>query len=148
MKFVTLLNIYINHLENIQHRYCRGLITKEQRDQRRVDNEWWFHDICHYDDMPDRYVLRNYDELTDAEKEQYKNESYPLCALILYRNEIIPCYDDDYGQQVFAIIRGADVGGGAYNLNYAEEFCDTLDYYLEEEMMQDIENYYKSTSGE
>lgn len=50
-----------------------------------------------------------------------------LCEILCYRGKEIPVYNDDYGQQMYAIYEGKILSGGAYNFAAEFDFCDMID---------------------
>ena len=135
--FTNMLTAHENRLYNLGERFRRQLITEEALNAAFYNEESSWRDFL--------MVLRsyyNYDkvisaiDLTDEQKEQYKHPDpqFPLCGLLEYRGQVVPMYDDDYGQQVFAIFRGRDLVGGAYNMWYCDSFIDEIDYALDHEI--------------
>ena len=142
MNFDVALNIYLRNVENLQHRFMRKLISQDERDTGLALNRSWFHDIfTHLDDCFKELQLG---ELSDEMRQKYDVTplTFPLCSVILYRDHEIPCYDDDYGQQVFAIYNGQEWAGGAYNFYYELDFCFMLDHILEKEQLDKIAAEY------
>ena len=71
-------------------------------------------------------------EPNDEEKKLYDNiENYPLTGVIRYRKHIIPVYNDDYGQSLFAKIGDKEYSGGTYNSYCIYDFCYLFDYYID-----------------
>lgn len=123
---------YETSLSAIFHRQSRGDITEQEATSRRTLNRRWFHLIYS--------ALKPYEEvycqdLSPELRTKYdRDESYPLCSVIFYHGQEIPCYNDDYGQQVFARFEGCEWSGGAYNFCYADDFCVSLDLALEDKL--------------
>jgi hypothetical protein len=133
------LTIYDNNLYNYVVRHRRGLITDETFNALRYANLQWLQDILEeHDDLYTETAKPDLDEETVAKYDTQKDK-FPLCSVIRYRDIEIPCYDDDYGQQVFAVIDGNDVSGGAYNFAYPIEFVHAADYFLERKRIEEIE---------
>ena len=62
------------------------------------------------------------------------NGEYPY-KLFVYRDQYVPVYSDDYGQQDYTVIDGKTYGGGAYNFFADEVFCSEIDYILEKKII-------------
>lgn len=136
--FTLKLQQHENRLYVIQSKYMRGIYTQIERDAAlRAEFSAWF-DINLYEYQDARgYTLR---KPTAEDRKQYDNQpGFPLHAILIYRNHEIPMYDDDAGQQVFAIYNNETISGGAYNLSYCETFANTLDSYFDQEYLQEIE---------
>ena len=67
----------------------------------------------------------------DLRKGYDTDKNFPLCGVILYRDQKIPYYVDDYGQQVFGKFNGHEISTGAYNFNYCEDLVSAVDYYID-----------------
>ena len=50
-----------------------------------------------------------------------------LCEILCYKGKEIPVYNDDYGQQIYAVYEGKILPGGAYNFAAELDFCDMID---------------------
>jgi len=71
----------------------------------------------------------------EKDKFTYISESgckYEVVAILEYRNEIIPIYCDDYGQQNFIVFKGEEYCGGAYNICSERDFCAFVDCIKDE----------------
>lgn len=142
MDFNCAFQYYENNLHNLHLRCHKGLISKEARDcALRVNLSWLNHAL-------EGRGWNGYDEIFRENMDKSDVEKYDadgtLRSIIYYRGEEIPCYDDDYGQQVYAKIRGADVSGGAYNLDYALTFCIRMNEILQDEMLAFLDKYLET----
>jgi len=135
--FANMLSAHELRLHNLHERFERGLLSEEELRIAFATAESCWHDFLmelrphyHY------HKVISVADLTDEQKEQYKNPDpqFPLCGLLEYRGQVVPMYDDDYGQQVFAVFRGRDLVGGTYNLLYCESFMSEIDYALDHEI--------------
>lgn len=142
MSFTSILNLYLTTLETIEDKYHRDLISSGTRDCLLSQNRHWYQEMCLQEGVK-RYTTVSRPNISEAEHQKYDIPGMPVDELIVYRDNVIPCYDDDAGQQEVALIRGHVTGGGAYNFNYIDTFCDTLDYYLEEEYIAALNEKYK-----
>ena len=131
---------YERYLDSIYLHWKRGWINDDEMYHRRSINRAWFH-LVYAHLNPWNEVYR--DQLSPELIAKYDNQpNFPLCSIIFYHNEEIPVYDDDYGQQVFARWHDHEWSGGAYNLMYADQFCDELDNALEHQMWDQFEAKY------
>lgn len=142
MSFTSILNFYLTTLETIEDRYHRDLISSATRDCLLSQNMRWYQEMCLQEGIK-RYSTVSHSNISEAEHQKYDLPDMPVDELILYRDNVIPCYDDDAGQQEVAFIHGHLVGGGAYNFNYIDFFCDALDNYLEDEYIAALNENYK-----
>lgn len=53
-------------------------------------------------------------------------------AILEYKGDIYPVYNDDYGQQDFIVLDDTSFGGGAYNFGADYDFIDRIDSWLKE----------------
>jgi len=142
MDFNIALQYYEDNLYNLHRRCHKGLISKEERDcALRVNLSWLNHamDGSGWNGFVE--IFR--EKLTESDVGKYDVDD-TLRSIIYYRGEEIPCYDDDYGQQVYAKIRGVDVSGGAYNLDYALTFCMRMNEILQDEILAGLDKYYET----
>jgi hypothetical protein len=58
--------------------------------------------------------------------DEFNNYYFPY-KLLLYRQEKIPVYSDDYGQQDFIVYKGKAFYGGPYNFCADNDFCSFVD---------------------
>ena len=63
--------------------------------------------------------------------------------VIKYRNILIPVYDDDYGQQDFAVVLGKEISGGSYNHCSYLEFINYVDYELQNRFLNNEYDMFK-----
>ena len=140
MDFDTALNLYLRNVENLQHRFMCNLISKETRDAVLLNNFYWFRSVLLFDHIEGYFKEVPVSELSNELRQKYDvtPDTFPLCSVIFYRDHEIPCYDDDYGQQVFAVYDEENWSGGTYNLQYGPDFCSMLDAKLEQELLDKI----------
>lgn len=80
----------------------------------------------------DYSIVFSLSEPNDEEKKLYDTmENYPLIGVIRYRKHIIPVYNDDYGQSLFAKIGDNEYSGGTYNIYCICDFCYLFDCYID-----------------
>lgn len=132
MKFNDILDFYECNLFNIKQFRERKLYSEDYIDGMLRQNLKWFRAMASQCSSRYKEVF-----VGEGEKvEEYRFENQLPFKFIVYRDEKIPVYDDDYGQQDFAVIRGQVVSGGAYNFMSAEEFVYYMDEVLEREFLE------------
>ena len=132
MKFDDVLDLYEFNLFNIKVFRERKFYSEDYIEGMIRQNFSWFEAMAR--ECPSRYqqvVVKDSEDLED-----YRFENQLPFKFILYRGEKIPVYDDDYGQQDFAVIRGKVVSGGTYNLMAPDEFVYYMDQVLEREFLE------------
>lgn len=135
--FSNMLSAHEYQLHSLRSRFEHGLITKED-----LIIAFQTTQSCWRDFLMELRPYYNYDkvisaiDLTDEQKEQYKHPDpqFSLCGLLDYRGQVVPMYDDDHGQQVFAVFRGRDLAGGTYNMWYCDSFISEIDYALDHDI--------------
>lgn len=132
MKFNDILAFYEFNLFNIKQFRKRKLYNEDYIEGMMRQNFTWFENLA--SQYPNRY--KEVSVKNDKNLEKYRFEDQLPFKFVLYRGEKIPVYDDDYGQQDFAVIRGQVVSGGAYNFMSAEEFVYYMDRVLEQEFLE------------
>lgn len=132
MKFNDILEFYEFNLFNIKKFRKRKLYNEDYIEGMMRQNFTWFENLA--SQYPNRY--KEVSVKNDKNLEKYRFEDQLPFKFVLYRGEKIPVYDDDYGQQDFAVIRGQVVSGGAYNFMSAEEFVYYMDRVLEQEFLE------------
>lgn len=55
-----------------------------------------------------------------------------------YRGVVVKVYFDDPGQQLYAIVNGETVSGGAFNSEPQYEFSEAIDYAIDKIMLSQI----------
>lgn len=65
-----------------------------------------------------KYNIKNNDE---------EDTEYPLYGLLEYREEKIPVYIDENGQQLFIVYQEQEISGGSFNIHCEEDFCYAID---------------------
>jgi hypothetical protein len=133
MEFKELLEIYKHQLYFIKRHQKLGSYTDDYLMGRRHANFRWFQDMLLF------VVNREYEILdaTEEELKAYEHDGDWPSRLISYRGEIIPVFIDDYGQQLFTVIRGEEHSGGSFNIDAEEDFMYQMDAVLEEEFLGD-----------
>lgn len=142
-KFRDLLLEYLFVLGGIQDKLKRGIINNETANTLRYYNLDWLHwtrgrtleDKEIFTESRDKRKLNNKKFLLPEEKRCPGCDDGKPYRIITYRGIEIPVYDDDYGQQDFAIVLGQEISGGSYNFFSVEEFIDASDRLLEEKFL-------------
>ena len=135
-----------SRLFNIYLRWKRELISVHEMGLLRSVNEEWYHSI-YFLLNPPTVIKIDSPEMTKELRQKYDTEpDFPLAYIICYHGEMIPVYDDDYGQQYFAKFRDMTWSGGAYNLYPDPEFCERLDSCRERAMWQAYETESASST--
>lgn len=162
-KFWNILGQYYHMLCFNKRDLDLGDITEKEFLTRNYINMEWFHEMIY-----SMLSLRDYARISrDEKKLRLKKfrlsdkERCPGCddgkpyKVITYRGFDIPVYNDDYGQQDFAIFMGKCISGGAYNLFSDQEFMSYVDHYLEKlfidneyDMHEEITRLLEAVSGE
>lgn len=135
--FSKMLSAHKYQLCSLRSRFEHGLITKKDLIIAfQTTLSCWRDFLSELRPYYNYYKVISAIDLTDEQKEQYKHPDpqFPLCGLLEYRGQVVPMYDDDYGQQVFAVFRGRDIAGGAYNMEYYDSFINEIDYVLDHEI--------------
>ena len=119
-----IMNTYVGHMIALYERHKRGLIDDSAFAASAHTNEYWFHQ------MFNPMIIIEGTRFTKKEMTMDYNSSFK------YRGVVFDVYFDDYGQQEFCKFNfnGKDYqwSGGAYN-SYAEyDFCQYLDYKIED----------------
>ena len=131
MKFNDLLQEYENKLN-----YVKRMTTSDALSFYHKTKDYW-----------DGYLKSSFDwfqqmkmlcedfnpkvrTATEKESTKYRNADgcSSLNGILEYRGEIIPVYNDDYGQQKFAVYLGREISGGSYNFCCEYDFCYEIDY--------------------
>jgi len=134
MTFKDLLDA---HEGNIEH--ARRMMQPDILAMTMKTEEYWRGYI--YSSFQMFQTLRNYcddgypkirTDLTEEEKVEFDTEKdFPLYGIMEYRGIKVPVYDDDYGQQMFAIYDGSTISGGSYNFFPEHEFVYFIDSKLD-----------------
>ena len=134
--YTNMLTAHENRLKSLNARWRRDAITlPELRAAFYIEQRAWQDFVWEMQHHYECGQVVTYDKLTDAQKQEYDiYPNMPLCGLLKYREQILPMYDDDPGQQVVAALRGEMISGGAYNLEYCEEFMSRVDYLLDHDI--------------
>lgn len=156
MTFTDILIEYCFNLTRIKSDIDRS--TTSQADSRsalRTNLDWFRYLRNQLLDYTD-YIEEIGDKRTLNRKEFLLPESKrcPGCddgkpyKVIKYRNVLIPVYDDDYGQQDFAIVFDKEISGGSYNLYSYIEFINYVDYELQNKFLNDEYDMFKEEISE
>lgn len=73
------------------------------------------------------------DDPTEEERQKYflaQYKEYPT-GILRYRNQEVPIYVDDYGQQEYMVFQGKEYAGGSYNFACRQDFCCMIDDVLD-----------------
>ena len=138
---LDIINFYNYRRANIKDRAARKLDSLDELLGRLRENYYWFAELSRVDLGYEGTINHN---LTKEERDQYRHaELGEVMYLILYRDMIIPVYDDGPGQQDVALINGEIVSGGAYNFAADEYFMfwvDNEEYFKDQ---KEVESYYQ-----
>lgn len=114
-----------------------------------VNREWFhymrrhlFNDEDIFEIITDKRRLGNKRFLLDEKHRCPGCEDGKPFKIIKYRGIDIPVYDDDYGQQDFAVIDGKIVSGGSYNFFADDEFIGYVDIMLEDKYLKNEYDMY------
>ena len=148
--FRHLLLEYYFILSSSQSKFEHKLMDEDTLDERLYVNLEWFHYLRSqlfkeeevFKVIKDRRIL-NKKMFLLPEKQRCPgcDDGRPF-KIIRYRNIDIPVYDDDYGQQDFAVINGEEISGGSYNFFAHEEFMNYVDRMLEKKYLEDDYNMH------
>ena len=147
---------YCFNLTRIKSDIERSLTSQaDSQSALRINLDWFRYVRNQLLDYAD-YVEEIRDQRTLNRKEFRLPESQrcPGCddgkpyKVIKYRNVLIPIYDDDYGQQDFAVIFGKEISGGCYNYYSYIEFINYVDYELQKRFLNDEYNMFKEEISE
>ena len=128
MNFEDALAIYESYLFRIRRYQKSGYYSQAYLDGMRSQNLSWFRDIVLDQDLVGW-------KRVDVDLSQFVYDGNEPLYVISYRGKLIPVYNDDYGQQVFAVINGKEFSGGAYNLYPEDYFTYQVDKLLEKEIL-------------
>lgn len=129
MTFRDILFIYNNKIDNARRRLARGLIDEHDYDIMIEDSLYW---LAHLKDFME---FEEWCKVRKPTEEEIKKYGELLVEIMEYRDDIIPIYNDDYGQSLHAVICGKDYGGGTYNFFPYVDFAFIYD--------REILTYYK-----
>ena len=120
MSFKDILFIYNMKMNNARIKLDRELITYDEFNLIRDEALYWLTHLKDMMNMDDWCLVRR---PTPEEVERYKD---PI-EIMEYRDDIIPIYNDDYGQSMYAFIFGKEYGGGTYNFQPYFDFSNIYD---------------------
>lgn len=137
---LDIINFYNNRRASIKARAERQLDSLDESLGRLRENHCWFTELSLFGNGYEGTVKQP----TEEERDQYRHaELGEVMYLILYRDIVIPVYDDDPGQQDVALINGKIVSGGAYNFAAAEYFMFYVDNEEYHKDQNEVINYYQ-----
>ncbi len=145
LKFRQLLIDYLDNCINIKQKMNRKGLSENDKnflEGQRHQNLLDFKRMKYYYIDEDEMFTSRLSTEKDSKKYKIKGD-YPLVEIFEYRGQIVPVYFDDYGQQMFAIYKGKELPGGAYE---AQPYCwlsDEIDSYLEKEFFESNKEYPK-----
>lgn len=141
MDFNTMLELHLGRLGRIQDRFLRTWYTEAERNAAlQAERTAWIDITLQFPADERGYSFRDADGLTVAEKQKFDiYPDYPLVGLMFYRDEVIPIYDDDSGQQVFAEWNGESFSGGSYNFEYLAYFAFALDEAFDDQFLTNFD---------
>lgn len=132
MEFQELLEQYENNIQ-----YANRMMTPESLSffKKTIDywngfkhaNFKWFQTMKDYSNFK---PFTREPKKKEKEELRYTNmngDIFEPCAILEYRNEIVPIYNDDYGQQEFILYKDNIISGGTYNLMADYDFCHEID---------------------
>lgn len=140
MNFEQQLSLHISRIRWLASRFYdsgEDVLSAAYSTERMA----WF-DIKRNLDYHPKVLL--YKDLSSEEIQRYDNQvtedgfHFPLEGLLMYRDKVVPFYDDDYGQQVFAVFEGETLPGGSYNPMYLTEFRDQIDSILDNRIFKEV----------
>lgn len=156
MTFTDILIEYCFNLTRIKSDIDRS--TTSQADSRsalRTNLDWFRYlrnqllDYTDYiEDISDKRTLNRKEFLLPESKRCPGCDDGKPYKVIKYRNVMIPIYDDDYGQQDFAIVFDKEISGGSYNLYSYIEFINYVDYELQNKFLNDEYDMFKEEISE
>jgi len=141
MNTKQLTELYEYHLAGVVHTYfsVHDDIDKDAIYTRIAYLRRFYHDLLHSNVQ--NFYRTCYKLPSEKDRQHfadYQSDSgiiYPLIGILHYRHYQIPIYDDDNGQQAFAVYHynGEDhiVSGGAFNLYYALDIAFQLDDFFD-----------------
>ena len=155
MQFRDVLLHYFSRLCNIKLNIERKYKTLHESSAELYTNLIWFQFVRDrafrleeiFEEINDENILNDKAFLLPEDKRYPGCEDGKPYKVIKYRNIYIPIYDDDYGQQDFAIVNGKEISGGCFNLFSYQEFIDAVDCYLQESYLKDEYDMNKELSA-
>lgn len=131
--YQDLLDSHNDRLANLRERWNRSLITEEDvRTAFYAEMSAWRDTMYSLLSIYTFYTTFEGNVIPEDLRKAYDTDKeFPLCGVILYRDQKIPYYVDDYGQQIFGKFNGHEISTGAYNFNYCEDLISAVDYYID-----------------
>ena len=140
MNFNLMLTLHLNHLVLYRDRQLRGLLTESEAaaSMRAEHLAWTDFTMC----LPENergYTFKYTSDLTAEQKAKYDTKpDYPLAGIMFYREQELPFYNDDDGQQMFTVYNGHTFAAGAYNFQYLNYFATSVDHILDEQYLDEL----------
>lgn len=128
MTFKDILVIYENKIDNAKARLDRGLIEQEEYDIIIRESLYWLTQLKFFMKDEEWFSIRK------PTADDINKWGDPV-EIMEYRNDVIPIFNDDYGQCLYAKICGKEYGGGTYNFFPYIDFANIYD--------SEILTYYK-----
>lgn len=153
--FNDILVEYLIQLAKIKRLKERENLSEETVFQMLLINRCWYHSMRDYaceesdyiEELTNPGAINRVAFLLPVKQRCPGSESGRPYKVLRYRQHLIPVYDDDYGQQDFALIGKEIVSGGAYNFFANTCFVDSLDYSLEKAYMDDKYDFQKEINA-
>ena len=140
MDFELMLTLHLNRLASYHDRRLRGLLTEsEEAAAIRAERLAWLDFMTWTPENERGYTFKYACDLTAEQKAKFDTDpNFPLAGIMFYRQQEIPFYDDDPGQQVFAVYNGETLCAGAYNFQYLNYFAISVDRILDEQYLDEL----------
>lgn len=138
LNFKKLLEEYLFKLHLVKH--SPKFEDEKFREGYLDANLSWFQDMKAYCDdyVPKILPITEEIKFRYMLKDKLDGEApAPLSGYFTYRDEIVPIYDDDYGQQDIMLFRGKEYSGGCYNFLAIHDFTYIVDQILEREYLEE-----------
>ena len=132
MNFKEILERYENDIE-----YANRMLTPDSLSFfKKTEEYWkgykrasykWFQDMkAELSFKPEVIDMTEEEKAENIYIDEYNNYFYPD-QWLKYRDELIPIYVDDYGQQEFIKYKNRFFYGGSYNIYAEYDFCSFID---------------------
>lgn len=131
--FRRLLSAHVNRICSLGRKFLRGVVSERERDLLfNAEEVCWLDTVSALKPELPPHDVAFPEELSDADRRRYDTQKgCAFCGVLRYRGAEVPLYDDDAGQQVFAVLDGETIGGGSFNLFYCDEFERAVDLRLD-----------------
>lgn len=132
MEFKDLLDLYLDNLDKIKIYETNNKYSKEYLEGYYSGIKETYKNSKRY--FEDVIVIRRPNEKEEKEYQLKEGDIiYDLFELIEYRDNLIPVYLDDYGQQLFCKIKDIEIPGGSFSTNPEIYFTDCYDEIVDNE---------------